>query len=248
MSHPDTLVQRSVRLARGLLGTLVCTFGLMLGMSQQVATAGELAGRVASGLNTLSAPSAARTQLLDDWKLLIKQASRLDEASKLEAVHRFFNQNIRFDEDINIWGTNDYWATPLETLTQGRGDCEDFAIAKYFTLLEMGVNPEKLRLVYTKARLDTPSGTQFRAHMVLAYYPSASHSPMILDNMNTRISDARQRDDLEPVFSFNLKGIWQGTGLTASRSTLGRWDTLIGRIRAEGLTVASLNGRTARQA
>ncbi len=53
---------------------------------------------------------------------------------------------------------------PLEFLGSNAGDCEDFTIAKYFSLLELGVSDKKLRLVYVK----TIELNQF--HMVLAYY------------------------------------------------------------------------------
>ncbi|GAL09639.1 T1SS associated transglutaminase-like cysteine proteinase LapP [Vibrio astriarenae] len=85
------------------------------------------------------------------------------EQVQLSEINHFFNQ-MNFVDDIRLWGKKDYWATPLEFLGSSGGDCEDFTIAKYFSLLELGVPDKKLRLIYVKAiELD-----QF--HMVLAYY------------------------------------------------------------------------------
>lgn len=67
-------------------------------------------------------------------------------------MNDFFNRQIKFAEDAAIWSQPDYWATPLETLGLGAGDCEDFSIAKYYSLKEVGVAPDKLRLIYVRAK------------------------------------------------------------------------------------------------
>lgn len=74
-----------------------------------------------------------------DWRLLIQRANaeQWSKQQALEETNRFFNRQI-FIDDIKLWGQNDYWASPAEFLAVGGGDCEDFSIAKYFTLREMG--------------------------------------------------------------------------------------------------------------
>jgi len=169
-----------------------------------------------------------------DWKTLVNEGRNLDEKEKLRRVNDFFNQRIGFDDDISVWGQTDYWATPLETIGMGSGDCEDFSIAKYFSLLAMGVPVNKLRLVYVRARLNGPAGPFQQAHMVLAWYPTPNAEPLILDNLKPVILPASQRPDLSPVFSFNSAGLWQGTGNQSSKSSLSRWQDLLARARAEG--------------
>src|ERR1700744_4250940 len=61
-----------------------------------------------------------------------------DDATRLRAVNDFFNQRLAYMEDIDNWGVQDYWASPLESLGKGAGDCEDYAIGKYFTLTTLG--------------------------------------------------------------------------------------------------------------
>lgn len=135
------------------------------------------------------------------WRNIINSASSLSEAEQLAKVNQFFNL-FQFVDDIDHWGVKDYWATPIEFIGTSAGDCEDFSIAKYFSLLEMGVNPEKLRLTYVKAvKLN-----QF--HMVVAYYPTPSEVPLILDNLDPKIKPAIERSDLVPIFSFNGQKLW----------------------------------------
>lgn len=135
------------------------------------------------------------------WRSNMTSYDGLSEKEKLRSVNQFFNQ-MYFVDDTILWGKNDYWATPLEFLGSNAGDCEDFTIAKYFSLLELGVPDKKLRLVYVKA-LEL---NQF--HMVLAYYSTPSAEPLILDNLNPEIKRGSKRPDLRPIYSFNGKNLW----------------------------------------
>lgn len=169
--------------------------------------------------------------------LMVAQAGRLDEVGRVNAVNDFYNRRVAFRDDASVWGQNDYWASPLEMLEKGQGDCEDYAIAKYFTLVAMGVPGARLRLVYVRAQLGGPSGP-VQAHMVLAYYPSPSAEPLILDNLIGEVRPAGQRPDLAPVFSFNAEGLWQGVGSTTAGdpvARLSRWRDVLAKVRQEGL-------------
>jgi predicted transglutaminase-like cysteine proteinase len=175
-----------------------------------------------------------RLSLLKDWQQMLAAGMSAGESEKLRRVNDFFNRHLAFDDDISIWGQSDYWATPLETIGQGRGDCEDFSIAKYYSLVMLGVPVNKLRLVYVKALQKGPDGPLQQAHMVLAYYATPNADPLVLDNLNTEIRPASRRSDLSPIFSFNSAGLWQGTGNQSSKSNLSRWQDLLARARAEG--------------
>jgi len=85
-------------------------------------------------------------QRVIDWQALIRENHSLPEQEKLNRVNAFFNANVQFIDDQALWDKKDYWATPIETLSIGGGDCEDYAIAKYFTLKQLGVDENKLRL------------------------------------------------------------------------------------------------------
>ncbi len=181
----------------------------------------------------------ARITLLRDWARMIASTSLLNDSEKLRRINDFFNQNISFDDDRAIWQESDYWATPLETIGRGRGDCEDFAIAKYFSLQLAGIPVRKMRLIYVRASTTTPSGAAQQAHMVLAYYANPRAEPVLLDDLHTTIRPAAQRRDLQPVFSFNSEGLYPGIAGTTSASAgplgrLSRWERLLQRARSEG--------------
>ena len=164
---------------------------------------------------------------------LLAHSAALDDEGQLAAVNIFFNRRIVFADDIDAWGQADHWASPLEALALGRGDCEDYAIAKYFSLVALGMPVARLRMVYVRAQ--TGAGSQ--PHMVLAYYAQATSEPLILDNLITELRPASRRPDLVPVFSFNSEGLWQGAGAQSAGdplARLSRWREVLAKARAEG--------------
>lgn len=163
----------------------------------------------------------------------IARAQTLDEDSRLKPINTFFNRSILYREDRETWSQLDYWASPLEMLSRGQGDCEDFAIAKYFALMAAGVPSTKMRLVYVRAQ----TGAVSQAHMVLAYYEEPGAEPLILDNLLGDIRPASRRPDLTPVFSFNAEGLWQGVGPSSAgdpSARLSRWRAVLAKAKAEG--------------
>jgi predicted transglutaminase-like cysteine proteinase len=168
-----------------------------------------------------------------DWQRMIVSSDSLDEMQKLRETNAFFNR-IRFVSDIDHWNREDYWATPVQMLASGGGDCEDFSIAKYFTLRQMGVPAERMRLTYVKAlELD-------QAHMVLTYYSTPDADPLVLDNLVNDIRTSSSRSDLQPVYSFNGNGLWlvKARGMdqhVGNPERLSRWKEVIARISDEQL-------------
>lgn len=172
-----------------------------------------------------------------DWRSLLGDTDT-DELERLARVNTFFNRRLRFDDDSVVWKEPDYWATPLESLARGAGDCEDFAIAKYASLLVAGVPSERLRLIYVRARIGGPQSSLSQAHMVVGYYPTPDAEPLILDNLVSEIRPAGRRPDLFPVFSFTSEGLWvQGATTSSADPTarLSRWRSVLQRMRDEGL-------------
>ena len=165
------------------------------------------------------------------WDRLIDQYYSSNDKQKLTIVNDFFN-GARFVSDIKQWNKTDYWATPLEFLANDAGDCEDFSIAKYFTLKKMGLDTAKLRIHYVKAT------TLNQAHMVLGYYSTPNAEPLILDNLNKLIKPASQRRDLRPVYSFNADNLWLAKTRTkqvkaGKPGQLNLWKDLNNRMRLE---------------
>lgn len=170
----------------------------------------------------------------------MQDSRTLDEMGKVERINEFFNRRILSGEDAAIWGRNDYWATPLEFMGRGAGDCEDFSIAKYYSLRSLGIPNDKLRITYVKARIGGPRSEVTQAHMILGYYADPAGEPYILDNLITEVRPAARRNDLIPIFSFNSEGLWTGSGAGEKKSAanatarLSRWRDLIVRMQAEG--------------
>lgn len=171
---------------------------------------------------------------LTGWReiLINPKNKKLPEREKLELVNDYMNRS-RFVSDLELWGREDYWATPIEFLSLNAGDCEDFTIAKYFTLLALGVPDEKLRLIYVKELV-----IYRQAHMILAYLPTPDADPLVLDNINMTIQPASTRTDLLPVYSFNGTGLWlakeqSGRAQQVGGSDrIGLWRDLQGKMRA----------------
>ena len=174
-------------------------------------------------------------QAIGEWLQLLQRAAGEPEQRRLAMVNDFWNQRVRGGEDQAVWGQPDYWATPLESLGRGVGDCEDYVIGKYFSLVALGVPASKLRFVYVRARLGGPSSSDQVAHMVLGYYPEPDAMPLVLDSLISTILPASQRRDLVPVFSFNAEGVYVDGKQAAPVDRIGRWRNLLQRMEREGV-------------
>ncbi len=166
------------------------------------------------------------------WQELLEVAPGGPPLEILRTVNDFFNE-LEFSADLGLWGIEDYWATPLEFLVRGAGDCEDFSVAKYFTLKALGFADSAIYLTYVKSRsLD-------QAHMVVTYYPDPTAEPLVLDNLVASILPASARDDLVPVFSFNGEGLWVAKqrrrgDQVGGADRLVDWRDLLLRMEADG--------------
>ena len=175
-------------------------------------------------------------QALSRWFAVLDQQQSQPVQAQLKAINDFWNTQVRGGEDPQIWGQADYWATPLETLAKGWADCEDFVIGKYFSLVNLGVDPGQLRLFYVRARVGGMGSSQSVAHMVLAFYETPGSDPLILDNLHGSIVPASQRRDLTPVFSFNAQGVYVSGAATGSVERISRWRNVLARMQREGFS------------
>jgi len=172
---------------------------------------------------------------LGNWQNFVRAVPAEQRAGNelvlLSSVNAFFN-GVPFVSDLAQWGIGDYWASPAEMLASNGGDCEDYSIAKYFTLKELGVPIGRLRITYVKAvRLN-------QAHMVLAYYPEPNAVPLILDNLVGTVKPASERDDLVPVYSFNDEDVLfarqgQPDARVGSSSQIRLWRALLDKLEME---------------
>jgi predicted transglutaminase-like cysteine proteinase len=178
-----------------------------------------------------SIEAGRRGKALND---LLAQLADKEVRQQLIEVNRFFNQ-FAYKEDKQLWGQDDYWATPEEFIGKNGGDCEDYVVAKYFVLRSLGVADEHLYLTYVKALREN------RAHMVLSYFETPQSTPLILDNYNPRMLPAGKRRDLLPVYSFNAKSLFLtnasaglGQSLPTDKVKNNKWQKLLGKLNRLG--------------
>lgn len=119
-------------------------------------------------------------------------------AEQLRLVNTFWN-SWPYREDKDNWGQPDYWEIPAEFLKKS-GDCEDYAIVKYFTLKEMGVDPKSMRIVVLR---DTIRNL---AHAVLVVYSDGD--AFVLDNLSNIVLSHRRISNYSPQYSVNEFGRW----------------------------------------
>lgn len=156
-------------------------------------------------LNLISIPdnfNAKAKIRLKAWQKLVKQNKNNSTYKKLVAVNNFFN-NIPYKKDIDNWGKKDYWATPIEFLALGSGDCEDYVIAKAYTLQLLGIKKNSLEYVYSDLILKKKK----ERHLVLSYFIPNQHTSIILDNVNKKLSLEENRKDLIVLAKFKPQAL-----------------------------------------
>ncbi|NOQ30744.1 MAG: hypothetical protein GQ570_06445 [Helicobacteraceae bacterium] len=141
----------------------------------------------------------SKNRFLDMDKALLKKLKSQSTAKKLNTVNNWVNY-IKYKSDKKVYGVKDYWATLYEFVGKGKGDCEDYTIAKYYILKELGVDPKRMKFAYVVYK--DRRGKKV-SHMVLAYLkkkkPKSRKDILILDNNNKKILPASKRKDIIKV-------------------------------------------------
>ena len=168
---------------------------------------------------------------IEAWENLLKKSKIKNELGILKKTNAFFNK-LEFIADTPMMSSADDWLTPYEFLIKGGGDCEDFAIAKYFTAKSLGISKDKLRITYVIIK------NRNQAHMILTYYPQPGAEPLILDNINKTILPASKRPDLKPVYSFSIDDVWLQERMDKSSrysdaTSLSKWQALLKRFEEQ---------------
>ena len=132
------------------------------------------------------------------WKDLKKRASDKPLMEKLNIVNKFWNM-WPYRTDKELYGKQDYWAAPYEFLAKS-GDCEDYCIIKYYTLKELGVSIDDMRIVVVRETIRNIG------HAVLAVYDG--DNIYILDNLSEDVRPAKRVRNYRPQFSVNEKHRW----------------------------------------
>lgn len=139
---------------------------------------------------------------IQSWKNDIhKFSKKRTKKETLIAVNNYVNKKVQYRTDDKVWNKSDYWASPAETFAKGLGDCDDYAIAKYFTLKQLGFSEKDMRLVVLKDK------SKNEIHAVLAVKNGASY--YILDNQLKDVTPSLSITSYEPIYSINNASWWR---------------------------------------
>ncbi len=152
---------------------------------------------------------------INDLILLKKSLNNVDDDfTKLNAVNDYFNE-YKFRSDQEVYKKVDYWATRKEFMFKGSGDCEDFVIAKYFTLLETGIDENKLSLLHNIRKNEY--------HLVLAYQEDQFSDVLILDNIEKKIMPLTSRNDILVLYTLKTIDLNEAIDLTSDLQNLSNY-------------------------
>ncbi|WP_165349709.1 transglutaminase-like cysteine peptidase [Methylibium sp. Pch-M] len=173
---------------------------------------------------------AGLTRARREFEALVLAARALDFDRRIAFINVEVNQRIEYAADPESVPGADVWSTPCETLARGAGDCEDFAITKFFLLLASGYPQHGVRLLYAHfRRIDLQAAPV--PHMVaLARWPLVD--PLVMDSINPLLIALSRRDDLHPIFSFDQSTVWQridAVPMSPERRTIRPWRTTLAR-------------------
>jgi len=160
----------------------------------------RILSKVKGQLQTLGSCTSAKTcpPGATSWQRIMKQARGKERMEQLKMINSFFNKwPYRLDQDA--YGVSDWWATPQEFLKIS-GDCEDYAIIKYFALRELGFSMDELRIVVVKDRI------RGIAHAVLAVFTDGD--AYILNNISDAIFTHGKYRHYIPQYSLNEEHRW----------------------------------------
>jgi len=142
---------------------------------------------------------ASKTRFLLMNQKLLTNLKNEKPIKQLNFVNSWLNR-IKYQSDKKVYGVSDYWATLYEFVGKGKGDCEDYTIAKYYTLKELGFDINRLKFTYVVYK--SRRGKKI-SHMVLSYLkvakPKTKDDILILDNTNHKILPASKRTNIIKV-------------------------------------------------
>ncbi|MDQ7044417.1 MAG: transglutaminase-like cysteine peptidase [Sulfurimonas sp.] len=137
-----------------------------------------------------------------DYQKKVALFKTYNKTKQLNIVNNYLNQLLPQYDDV-MQKKEDYWASPKEFLIAGYGDCEDYVIIKYFTLLKLGFNEKKL---FITTVYDQYTGGY---HMVLTYFKDKGKAPLVLDNLSFRVLDLKTRSDIKADIFINKQGVFK---------------------------------------
>ena len=133
------------------------------------------------------------------YLVLIEESRKLPDRAKIDRINRAINAAVTYTSDQDQHGVPDLWTAPLATLSAGRGDCEDYAIAKYVALREAGISTDDLRILLVHDRIA-------REHHAVVGVRQNGHW-LILDNRHDILLERKDAWHFTPLFALDQQGV-----------------------------------------
>lgn len=153
-----------------------------------------------SVLNKYNDEVASQNSGLSKMVAGLQGMANMTPEQKIRAVNAYINNSIAYNPDSMVWGRSDYWAAPGETFARGEGDCDDYAIAKFFALKMLGFKDNDMRIVILR------DGRKNEIHAVLSLNYGGSN--YILDNQSEYVVQDTQISYYTPIYSLSERGYW----------------------------------------
>jgi predicted transglutaminase-like cysteine proteinase len=173
------------------------------GVAAEIRADGEILARCRDG----GAPCPAAAQ---KFLAVIAEGRAHSGRARFGVINRAINLAIRPTSDLAQWGVEDRWSAPLTTLATGRGDCEDYAIAKYVALKEAGVPESDVRLLIVRDL------SVEEDHAVVAVRLEGQW--IVLDNRRFALIEDADMHRVIPLFVIDHEGVKQFAPVIASQA------------------------------
>jgi len=145
------------------------------------------------------------------WRAVVDRVRGLAPDERIQTINSWVNHRIQYADDRQVYGVEDHWASASESLERGRGDCEDYAIAKLELLREAGVPAGDLYLMVVQDLVAR------QAHALAAVWSQGRF--VILDSRSDEIQSAGGAADYRPIMTLGDDAVWvHGFALAAGPS------------------------------
>jgi len=146
-----------------------------------------------------AAPGRCRSQAAGRFQAIVVKGRAQQGRARIAVINRSINAAISYASDLTQHGVLDLWSSPLTTFDSERGDCEDYAIAKYVALREAGEDADDLRLLIGREDM------LGQDHAVLSVRNGGRW--LILDNRHSLLVDSADASHFVPLFAINDRGV-----------------------------------------
>ncbi len=192
-------LKSSRNVGKGLFGSTEISSASLKALPQWARVLSKMEQERGSFHACLNDPAACKTAGLKSWREVATAAKGQPRLEMLKTVNQYFNR-WPYKIDQELYGVSEFWASPKEFMKRS-GDCEDYSIAKFFILRDLGLANEEMRLVILMDRI------RRIGHAVLAVY-EPNGDILVLDSLSDLIFSHKKYRHYLPQYSMNETTRW----------------------------------------